>query len=431
MEKRKSLFFGRDIFAKAFREFDEERFFEDLEKRVKPQSYFRKYKSFKGTITALSYLFNIVSALTASYLVFWLTQWLTGIAVLSYILSAVFLFFLEQLKRKSSNEFFQSWYFENKTAVGWLLLSLSVFGVSVASTYYGTDKATWNFAPPPTLITQDSTLNSLNLQLQETESQIAAARSTRWKGTTTSKSQQTISDLTSQKTLILTEIGEREEKKDKNNNVISQKHLSEIKVTASTLAWITVLFELLFELCIAYIWYYYYRSFVERKRIIPKPDEPVSKENEVSPKQEDTQIFNELLSLFNNQKNGKHVETDNGSISDNSSSIGFYTDTQRKDKMINLFKQHLELFKQPNLEDSNKYKDKYTIAHKDLKSGQIKHLNIGNLSNRIDIYVGRVQKAFANDNLSVIPNQLLRLEYWLNRRSELMLKLNEHKGIMN
>ena len=428
MKKDKSSLHGNNLFAKAFQEFDEEQFFERLEKRVQPQSYFHKYKGFKNVIATLSYLFNVISAFTASYLVFWLTNWLTGIAFMAYSLSAIFLFFMEQLKRKSSGEFFQVWFFEKKIAVGWLGLSLFVFLASVASTYHGTNKATWDFAPSSPTIVQDSILNNLYTQLSATESQIAEARATRWKGTTTRTSQQTVKELSTQKTLLLTEIERREQGKEGKNKTITQQHFSEIELTATTLAWLTVLFEILFECCIAYIWYYYHRSYIERKLIgeydkILSVKIPVKKMSD-----DDVKLLQDLFSnLQDNQNNSgpsfTNKETDqneNGHLKNQFSlPIGYYSKEQRENQLKNLFKHHLGLFKQTKSKNEGKYQERYTIPHRDFKNGQIKHLTIDNVNNRINIYISKIEKAFIGKNYRIIPNQLSKLRYWLRRRKEL------------
>jgi len=221
MEKQKPFSSGKNIFTKSFQQFDEKTFFENLENKIKPQSYFHKYQGFKNTVLALSYLFNVISALTASYLVFWLIKWLTGIAIVAYLLAGIFLFFIEQLKRKSSSEFFQVLFFKKKIAHGWLILSLAIFGLSVTSTYYGTDKATGDFAPTAPIITQDSVLNILYAQLDTTENQINDARKTKWRGTTTRTSQQTIKELTTQKTQLLKAIEQKERNNSSDNKIIN------------------------------------------------------------------------------------------------------------------------------------------------------------------------------------------------------------------
>ena len=79
MENQAPFQLGTNLFAKAFQEFDEETFFQRLEERVKPQSYYHKNKGLKNTVLLLSYLFNVFSMLTASYLSF---RWFIGSQVL-------------------------------------------------------------------------------------------------------------------------------------------------------------------------------------------------------------------------------------------------------------------------------------------------------------------------------------------------------------
>lgn len=438
MQKEKSLLLGRNVFTEAFHQFDDERFFQRLEEQVKPQSYFQKYKGFKNVILTLSYLFNIVSAFTASYLVFWCTKWLTGFVLAAYALSALFLFFLEKLKRKSSSEFFQVWFFEKKLAAGWLALSASLFAASVSSTYYGTDRATWDFAPPASVITQDSTLSSLYTKLVTTEGQITEARETRWKGTTTRTSQKTIRELTKQKSALLREISEREQTKASKNERIETVHTAETKITAATLAWLAVLFEVFFECCIAYIWYYYYRSFIERKIIdSPSITAPLSN-GQVRNQEPDENALLELFKQLQTAMQGKEQVnfkdlTTNGKQSGHNGShgeilqdfmlpIGFYTPEQRQQQAEKLFKQQISAFKQPFLENGSSVRDLYTVPHRDFKTGQIRHVNMANINNMIGIYQKRVRLAHDVGNEKVLKNRGNKLAYWLSKKNDLVQK---------
>lgn len=428
MENQTNFPFGKDIFAKAFQEFDEQAFFQRLEDQVKPQSYYHKYKGFKDLISTLSYLFNIISAFTASYLIFWLTQWLTGIAIVAYAFSAVFLFFLEKLKRKSSSEFFQVWFFEKKIASGWLGLSFMVFLASVASTYYGTDKATWDFAPPAPLVSQDSTLQSLYAQLEITEAQISEARGTKWKGTTTRTSQKTVKELSEQKTFILTEIGRRENGKDVKNDGITQNHTVQIKITASTLAWLTVLFEVLFECCIAFIWYYYHRSFVERKimdSLLPSPildEESVVVDTSVKALlqelQEQIRVLQQqkninippLPSSNGHQKNGSV----NGTENETKRPIGFMTNAQRMSSSV---------LQDVVTDEKMILDDRHTIAHKDSRTGEIKRYTLARVANFISHYEKSIEEAIkTNMEATVLANRQKWLAYWQRKQQELLLK---------
>lgn len=427
MENHNTFLFGKDVFAKAFQEFDETTFFQRLESRVKPQSYFHKYKDFKTVIATLSYLFNLISAFTASYLIFWLTQWLTGISFVAYGFSALFLFFMEKLKRKSSSEFFQVWFFKKKIAAGWLALSLSIFAASVLSTYYGTEKATRDFAPSASLVINDSTLTALYSQLHATEAQIAKARGTRWKGTTTRTSQQTINELSRQKTVLLEDIEQREKGKDNQNVTITQSHKKQVGLTATTLAWLTVLFELLFECCIAYIWFYYHRSFVEYKLIndgnfpSPTPFQSAPDNDPLLSIVYDLQQQIKLLQQQKNQpplKNFPHENHKNGSPNgiknETIRPIGFMTESQRNP---NQALQHVITDEKLFLDDT------HTIAHKDSRTGEIKRYTMARVDNFISHYEKGIHEALKSSmEQQVLDNRQTWLVYWKGKKAELQMK---------
>ena len=157
--------FERGFFRKVFQEFDEQTFFNALHERLEEQPYHRKNKGLKNTVLAFSYILNIISALSASYLIFWLTETLTGITLLAYIIAAIFLFFLEKLKRKSSNEFFQVYFFEKRSAIGWLTLSFICFALSVSSTYFGAEQGTKDFSPEASTLPKDATETEIKSEI--------------------------------------------------------------------------------------------------------------------------------------------------------------------------------------------------------------------------------------------------------------------------
>lgn len=134
-------------FTKAFQVFDEETFFQNLHNKVRNKSYFEQYKSFKQLLIWLSYLFNIASAVTASYAIYWLIHRLTGISEVGYLVAILFLFFLEKIKRKSSTEFWQVLFFRQSIATGWLGLSLFCLMLSLVSSSFGVKGRSRKFSP--------------------------------------------------------------------------------------------------------------------------------------------------------------------------------------------------------------------------------------------------------------------------------------------
>ena len=269
-----SRLFGRNIFADAFQQFDEESFFASLHHRVKNKSYFEKYKGFKTTLLWLSYLFNVASALSASYAVYWLTHQLTGFVSVAWIVATVFLFFLEQIKRKSSTEFWQVLFFQRQLATGWLALSLFCLGLSLASSAFGVKEGTEELGPGAELIATDSTAQEYRQQIAKLEADNLKLEQQRnrqgeiyWPAQKEKeKNTAMIADLQSR-------IIELDKQLEGHNEELSAEHRQDIQLTAWTLVYVTIAMELLFELCIAYIWYYYFRSYVERKQVIGLPGE--------------------------------------------------------------------------------------------------------------------------------------------------------------
>lgn len=268
--QQSSPLFGRNIFSDAFEEFNEEQFFADLHHRVQNKSFFHRYRGFKTTILWLSYLFNTASALTASYAVYWLAQKVIGVETVSLMIACLFLFFLEKIKRKSSGEFWQVLFFRRKVAAGWLALSLLCFAVSLASSGFGVKEGTEDLGPSAELLARDSTAQDYRNQIATLQSDNERLEKQRnLQGEIYWPAQQ---EKKKNKELIAAlqlRIIDLDLKLDGHNEELSASHQQDIELTAQTLVWITILMELLFECCIAWIWYYFYRAYVERQKIDP------------------------------------------------------------------------------------------------------------------------------------------------------------------
>lgn len=105
--------------------------------------------------------------------------------------------------------------------------------------------------------------------------------------------------------------------------------------------------------------------------------------------------------------------------------IGFYSATQREQQLEKLYIQQIKPYKQTFSQNEVVYQDKYTITHRNLKNGKIEHLGFSTVNNRVGIYVLKVQKSLANKNLKAVPNQLNRLQYWVEKRGELLSKVQK------
>lgn len=416
-DNKRSLL-GRNPFADSFAEFDEESFFENLHNTVRNKPYFEKYKGFKTTLLWLSYLFNAASALTASYAIFWLTNWITGVAIIGYIVAAVSLFFLEKIKRKSSGEFWQVYFFHNSVAVGWLALSLFCLGISLASSGFGVNQGAKELAPDPELLKADSMATFYALEVERLEEVNAELRGNKNKdGTTFYKLYNSINANTATITDYRKRAQELEKKTEGENNKLTADYMTEVDLTAWSLVYLTLLMELLFECCIAYVWYYYYRSYVERKQTQGLETIKQTETNSTLPNLLELENTIQLLEAENQALRSQSMipppATPNGTEVLNRALIGFKSghtrtgaDTQEK-----------------VLTD-----DRYTIPHTYTRGGQsvTVHYNSTMVKSRVGEYERKIveaeQKEMGED---VIENRKQWLKYWKEKEIELLDKMGE------
>lgn len=442
MENKRELF-GTNVFAKAFQEFDEDAFFKNLHEQVKNKPYYKKYKGFKITITCLSYVFNVGSALTASYAIFWLIQWITGIAVVGYIISAVFLVFLEQIKRKSSNELWQVWFFNRKLAMGWLLLSLCCFGVSLASSAFGVKQGTEELAPDPELLAADSLATHYQAEITKLEAKNEDLRNNRDRnGITFYK----LADGIDANELVIADYRKRllelDKKTEGKNEKLTTAYQSEVKMTAWTLVWITLLMEVLFEACIAYIWYFSFRSYVERRKLeqettvqtdeneAPTPPAPTHNVDVQALAQHLKKLQNEIQALrasefsktntYSSKSNLNGTEPKNGL----KKPIGSFTSKQLQE--MELETAPIAAAEEVCTDVDRTANDLYTVEHTYTRSGQTKTVRY--TLSQIEARIAQYEREFAEaeekqSDESVLQNRSNWISYWKDKREELIVKL--------
>ena len=259
---------SENVFSEYFNAYEESNQFKRLKTKFTPLPYFKKYKSLRQVSLVSSYLFNLFSGLTASTLVFFFVACLSHSWIIAGIVTASFLFLLELSKRKINSLFFRDWLQYRKISLGLLSVLLLLVSLSVSFSYFGSKKLVTEFTPPPVLLNTDSTTGNIQKQIAAIDTQIQAARQTKWKGTTTTKSQNTINNLTAQKTDLLSDKIRRETRADAANDTTTARHNERKKMKAEYFAMVTLLLELLFLLSAFYPEYYDYRSFIEYSQIM-------------------------------------------------------------------------------------------------------------------------------------------------------------------
>ena len=258
--------FANNSFGHIFQEFDEAAHFKRLHEQVRVKPYYKKYKSFKNTLLVLSFVFNIASALTACFAAYWIAKWLTGYEAIAVFVAVIFLVFLEQIKRKSSSEFWQVWFFNKEFTLGWAALSIMCFLVSLGSSSFGVNEGVEEMGPGAEVIKMDSTAQEYRQQIKnleqdniKLESQKNAQGEIYWPAQKEKEeNKKLIADL--QRSVIALD-----QKLEGENIKLSSEYREEQKMTQQILIIATIVFELLFEFCILYVWYFHYRTYTETK----------------------------------------------------------------------------------------------------------------------------------------------------------------------
>ena len=196
--------------------------------------------------------------------------------------------------------------------------------------------------------------------------------------------------------------------------------------------------EILFECCIAYIWYFYYRSMIERK--LTETDQnsqtttlpsvaKINENNEIKALLQQLQLqINELKmqqkdgirDLRPPENNHLHVNDtvqDSGTVNRTTRPIGFLTENPPLS---------YNAFQDVVTDEKIFLEDKYTITHKERRTGKIKRYTLDRVNNFISHYRNAVQEAVKKGmEQEVLQNRKNWLNYWLGRRGELLDKLKQ------
>ena len=255
-------------YTKLFDEYKEERLLEKLAGLSEELPYHRANKKTKQTALILSYLFALVSLATASMAVFNLVLWMTSSKIIATAAGLSFLAALEHVKRLSSSEFWQVFYFKKRIAYGWLIIVVIVGVVSIGLSLFGTSEGVEEYVPEPELIAADSLLTSKRAKLSKYEKEVADLRSNKNnEGVTFYKLYPAINSKEKQISILNEDIRELEKKLEGKNYQLTEDYEIELTNTKYILIGFTLFFEILYELCIWFIWYFYFRSKVEAEKL--------------------------------------------------------------------------------------------------------------------------------------------------------------------
>lgn len=245
------------------KEFANGRLFKRLEDKHKPKPYWKQYQGIYRAIVGTSFLFNALSALTASAVVYFFIMGLTGSATASAVITVLLLAVLEYMKRETGAKLFHG-YLQFKTAAFGLIATVILLSaISTAASYFGAAQIVESLTPPPALADVTEETSGIESQIAGIDQQIQAAQRNTWQGRLTPRAQRTVERLTESRAALTDELTRTRERVDMANDELSETHTGEMTTNASTFALFTLICEIALIACLYFMQYYDYRSYSE------------------------------------------------------------------------------------------------------------------------------------------------------------------------
>jgi len=418
---------GDNLWAKAFARFDEEVFFSKLHEQVKNKPYYERYLGFKKTLSILSYILSFAGAVTSAYAVYWLACWAGAAVWVSLVIGAVILVFLERVKRKASEEAWRIHFFEHRIAPGWVLFSLALLALGVFTSSFGAKEGAKDFAPIVQLIVSDSTAQDYRQRIATLETENTQLSRQRnhlgeifWPAQKQmARNKETISEYE-------TRIIALDAKLEQANDGLKAGHQTNVDFASRIFMLVQIFMELAFEGCIAWIWYFYYRSYVERVKAAAISTATATTASQGAANQEP---LSHALPPQEEPLSPPLSVQGNGQIQNNTSNhhsrpIGFYSDAQRDVLAAQEF---------PSVQtrtglysgETTLIDDLYTVLHTYQRGGRIYQTPY--TENQILARISQYERELAeaqqkNMDADVLENRRQWYQYWRGKLEELRAK---------
>ena len=321
----KTAFHTTNPHAEHFTTFENTRLMSRLQKKFTPKPYWKNYALLRGVVLVSSYLFNVLSAATAAVLIFFFLRALVGSDILAGTITAAALVALELVKRETGGRFFHDFFQFRKMSPGLAGVAVLMMGLSTTASYFGAKRAVKEFTPLPVAIRADSLTAPLMAQVAAADEQIKTASQIKKKGVVTASAQRTIERLSRQKETVLAEVARISKRADGQNDAATLEHTTATKINATGFAAITLTSELLLLLCLFYLQYYDYRSFVEVCDAGKEPPDATPQPTDSKAASVGANVA-PLVNGHSLQSNGNGVAASN----ETRRPIGFYSDHERK-----------------------------------------------------------------------------------------------------
>ncbi len=274
----KPTLYTEDIFEDHLKKFQQTKLSKDLEKDFTPKPYHIKYKLLYESARIGMTTLNVVSAATASVLVYFFTYSLTGTIWVALPCSVVFIVLMELVKRKSSDILFRDYQLYRKVRYDMLILWAFFMAISIIFSYFGVKQAVVKYSPPPATVVAEAQeeIKGLDIAILEKEAKLKTYKTDPKFKTggeilyninqyTIPELEKTIASLESRRLIVASRINDQ-------NEVIASEHVVETRMTAESAGLAVFLLEFLFGICARYKQVYRYKSYAQ-----------FAKSNEVKP----------------------------------------------------------------------------------------------------------------------------------------------------
>lgn len=238
---------------------------EMLAKKFAPKKYSEKYATLYMINTFMSWVFSLLSWVTASTIVYWFMEEMVGIPALSVAVTILVIVAFGMTARYMNSIHWQDQvqYGKNNKR---LLLGVVFFSVMMAwASWEGAKKTVVELSADPELIALDEALKPLYEELATINDQIAKAEQTQWNGTTIGEASKAKTILAKQKLLISEQLISKEKEIMGNNSAKLAVHQATTALKAHHFAMITIFLEIILVFTLWYTEYYLFRKYKERK----------------------------------------------------------------------------------------------------------------------------------------------------------------------
>lgn len=247
--------------SRNHKEFDNTRLFKRLADKHTPKPYWKAYRGIYNTVSGVSMLFNALSALTASALVYFFILGLTSSPLAAGVLTITLLAALEYMKRETAGKLFHGWLQFKTASPGMIAAVICLSAISTAASYFGAEATVKNFTAPPEVAAAE--ISDIEGRMAQIDEQIAAAQKNQWRGVMTPRAQKTVELLTAERGKLQEEALRRQERADMIADETLAEHEETTEINSGAFALFTLISEIALILSLFYMQYYDFRSYSE------------------------------------------------------------------------------------------------------------------------------------------------------------------------